>query len=91
MHETDDRAPLSAATVSIAPCRHPRSGVTLPARRTYARSDGPTHHHARGRDLFGDVRRLLPVFFLFSNRLGCVGSLMVSAVTTALLVLLLWR
>jgi hypothetical protein len=31
------------------------------------------------------------LFFLFSNRLGCAGSLMVSAVVTALLVLLLWR
>lgn len=31
------------------------------------------------------------MFFLFSNRLGCVGSLLISAVVTALLVLLLWR
>lgn len=31
------------------------------------------------------------VFFLFSNRLGCLGSLMVSLVITALLLLLLWR
>jgi hypothetical protein len=31
------------------------------------------------------------VFFFFSNRLGCAGSLMISAVVTALLVLLLWR
>lgn len=31
------------------------------------------------------------MFFFFSNRLGCAGSLMISAVVTALLVLLLWR
>jgi hypothetical protein len=31
------------------------------------------------------------VFFFFSNRLGCAGSLLISAVVTALLVLLLWR
>ena len=31
------------------------------------------------------------MFFFFSNRLGCAGSLMVSAVVTVLLVLLLWR
>lgn len=31
------------------------------------------------------------MFFFFSNRLGCAGSLLLSAVVTALLVLLLWR
>lgn len=31
------------------------------------------------------------VFFFLSNRLGCLGSLMVSLVITALLLLLLWR
>jgi hypothetical protein len=31
------------------------------------------------------------VFLFFSNRLGCLGSLMVSALVTAILVLLLWR
>lgn len=31
------------------------------------------------------------MFFFFSNRLGCAGSLLISAVVTALLVLLLWR
>ncbi len=31
------------------------------------------------------------MFFFLSNRLGCLGSLMVSVVVTALLVLLLWR
>ena len=29
--------------------------------------------------------------FFFSNRLGCFGSLLVSLVITALLVLVLWR
>ena len=29
--------------------------------------------------------------FFFSNRLGCLGSLLVSLVITALLVLVLWR
>ena len=29
------------------------------------------------------------VFFLFSNRLGCLGSLLVSAAVTAVLILLL--
>ena len=31
------------------------------------------------------------MFFFFSNRLGCFGSLLVSLVITALLVLVLWR
>lgn len=31
------------------------------------------------------------VFFFFSNRLGCLGSLVVSLVVTGALVLLLWR
>jgi hypothetical protein len=31
------------------------------------------------------------VFLFFSNRLGCFGSLLVSLVVTALLVLLLFR
>ena len=31
------------------------------------------------------------MFFFFSNRLGCFGSLMVSAVATGLLILVLWR
>jgi hypothetical protein len=30
------------------------------------------------------------VFVFFSNRLGCVGSLLVSAVVTLILLLLLW-
>lgn len=35
------------------------------------------------------VRRTLPMFFFFSNRLGCLGSLLVSAVATLLLLLVL--
>jgi len=31
------------------------------------------------------------VFLFFSNRLGCLGSLMVSALATAILILVLWR
>ena len=31
------------------------------------------------------------MFFFFSNRLGCGGSLLLSLAVTALLVLLLWR
>ena len=31
------------------------------------------------------------MFFFFSNRLGCFGSLILSAVVTGLMVLLLWR
>jgi hypothetical protein len=31
------------------------------------------------------------MFFLFSNRLGCLGSLLVSAVATAILLLVLSR
>ena len=31
------------------------------------------------------------MFFFFSNRLGCFGSLVLSAVVTLVLVLLLWR
>lgn len=31
------------------------------------------------------------MFFFFSNRLGCLGSLMLSAVVTAILLLLFWR
>ena len=31
------------------------------------------------------------VFLFFSNRLGCVGSLVLSLAVTAVLVLLLWR
>jgi hypothetical protein len=30
-------------------------------------------------------------FFFFSNRLGCFGSLVLSAGVTLLLILLLWR
>jgi len=32
---------------------------------------------------------MLPMFFFFSNRLGCLGSLLVSAVATLLLLLIL--
>jgi hypothetical protein len=32
-----------------------------------------------------------PMFFFFSNRLGCGGSLLLSAIVTAILVLALWR
>ena len=35
------------------------------------------------------VSRTLPMFFFFSNRLGCLGSLLVSAVATLLLLLVL--
>lgn len=31
------------------------------------------------------------MFLFFSNRLGCFGSLVLSALITAVLVLLLWR
>jgi hypothetical protein len=31
------------------------------------------------------------MFFFFSNRLGCAGSLLLSAVVTALLLLIFWR
>jgi hypothetical protein len=31
------------------------------------------------------------VFFFFSNRLGCAGSLAVSALVTVVLILVLWR
>lgn len=31
------------------------------------------------------------MFFLFSNRLGCLGSLLVSLVVTALIVLIFFR
>ncbi len=31
------------------------------------------------------------VFFFFSNRLGCLGSLLVSVVVTVVLILLLFR
>ena len=31
------------------------------------------------------------MFFFFSNRLGCAGSLLLSLALTALLVLLFWR
>jgi hypothetical protein len=31
------------------------------------------------------------VFFLFSNRLGCLGSVLVSALLTALVILVLYR
>ena len=31
------------------------------------------------------------MFFLFSNRLGCLGSLMLSVIVTAILVALFWR
>lgn len=31
------------------------------------------------------------MFFLFNNRLGCLGSLILSAVVTGLMILLLWR
>jgi hypothetical protein len=31
------------------------------------------------------------MFFFFSNRLGCLGSLMLSAIVTVLLILLLRR
>jgi hypothetical protein len=31
------------------------------------------------------------VFLFFSNRLGCLGSLLLSAAVTVVLVLLLWR
>ena len=35
------------------------------------------------------VGEMLPMFFFFSNRLGCLGSLLVSAVATLLLLLIL--
>lgn len=31
------------------------------------------------------------MFLFFSNRLGCAGSLLLSAMVTAVLVLVLWR
>lgn len=31
------------------------------------------------------------MFFFFSNRLGCLGSLLISALVTGLLILLLYR
>jgi hypothetical protein len=31
------------------------------------------------------------MFFFFSNRLGCAGSLLLSLAITAILVLVLWR
>jgi hypothetical protein len=31
------------------------------------------------------------MFFFFSNRLGCLGSLALSAIVTLVLVLVLWR
>jgi hypothetical protein len=31
------------------------------------------------------------VFFLFSNRLGCLGSLVISAIVTAVLIILFSR
>lgn len=31
------------------------------------------------------------MFFFFSNRLGCAGSLVLSLVVTVILVLLFWR
>ena len=31
------------------------------------------------------------MFFLFSNRLGCLGSLLVSALLTGLVILVLYR
>jgi hypothetical protein len=39
-----------------------------------------------GRQPFGQDR---PMFFFFSNRLGCLGSIVVSILATVLLVLLL--
>jgi hypothetical protein len=35
------------------------------------------------------VGETVPMFFFFSNRLGCFGSLLVSAVATLLLLLIL--
>jgi hypothetical protein len=31
------------------------------------------------------------MFFFFSNRLGCLGSLLISAVVTVILILIFWR
>ncbi len=31
------------------------------------------------------------MFFFFSNRVGCMGSLLISLAVTAVLVLLFWR
>lgn len=39
----------------------------------------------------GSSRYNYGVFFLFSSRLGCFGSIMVSALLTLLVVLLLWH
>ena len=36
-------------------------------------------------------RESFPMFLFFSNRLGCFGSLVLSAVVTAILVLILFR
>jgi hypothetical protein len=37
------------------------------------------------------TREARTMFFFFSNRLGCAGSLFLSAVVTVLLLLILWR
>jgi hypothetical protein len=31
------------------------------------------------------------MFFFFSNKLGCLGSLLVSAIITGILVMIFWR
>jgi hypothetical protein len=44
---------------------------------------------SRGGTLRGSARWLGDMFFLFSNRLGCLGSLLLSAVVTIALLFLL--
>ena len=60
---------------------------------TDAPMSGPVSELSRVNPLAPDIRpwsgQETDMFFLFSNRLGCLGSLLVSAVVTVVLVLLL--
>ena len=78
--------PRAGAVRDRQPGRRPgrRASVRAPARRRAARREGAGRHVPRA---VGAVRgglhgQPVPMFLFFSNRLGCFGSLLVSAVLT---------
>ena len=68
-----------------------RPATRAPSVRMPAQRPGPAHVTAGGRRARGRRGYSTRMFFFFSNRLGCLGSVLVSLIVTAILVLLLWR
>jgi hypothetical protein len=74
-------------TVS-GPARQSSAAAPPAGRRAaLARVDGPSSRVATARS--APARRVSFVFLFFSNRLGCLGSLLVSAAVTLIVLLIL--